>query len=143
MESNDDLKLETEHVKYWDECLKSLAKQFEILYNSIQSNANYQKKRNSFIEQQKAKFKTELKLYKKEPSHLYFLSEVFFDFYSYLKDSMNPNTKKTISQVNNSIKEIIQQIIQAKNETCKSTLRIIKKCKISKYKGRRRPIPKS
>ena len=130
METNDDLKLETEHVKYWDECLKSLAKQFEILYNSIQTNVNYQEKRNSFIEQKKTKFKTELKLYKKEPSHLYFLSEVFFDFYSCLRDSMNPNTKKTISQVNNSIKEIIQQIIQAKNETCKSTLRLIKKCKV-------------
>ena len=35
METEEDLKIETEQVKYWEECLNSLAKQFEILLNSM------------------------------------------------------------------------------------------------------------
>ena len=129
MESNDDLKIETEHVKYWEECMNSLAKQFEILYNSIQINISIQQKRKTFIEEIKANYSSQLKPFKKEPSHLYFLPDIFFNFYSCSQDSINPNTKKTAFNICKSIQEIIQQITQAKKETCKSAFRIIKKCK--------------
>ena len=130
MESDDDLKIETEQVKYWEECLNSLAKQFVILLNAINLNLNIYQKRNILIEQIKTNYKTKSKQFKKEPSHLYCLSEVFFDFYSCLRNVyLNPDSMKLISQLNKEIKEIIQNITHTKNEACNSAFKIIKKCK--------------
>ena len=129
MESNDDLSIETEHVKYWEECMNSLAKQFQILFNSIQTTRSIQKSRYTFIEEIKSNYNVQLKPFKKEPSRLYFLTDVFINFCSCLQDSMYTDSNKNISQICISIREIIQQINQAKNETCKSAFRMIKKCK--------------
>ena len=129
MESDDDLKIETEHVKYWEECLNSLAKQFEILFNSLKLNTNMQQKRNTFIEQIKSNYKINSKQFKNEPSHLYILTEEFFDFYSCLRENMSKDSKNLFSQIKNTIKEIINHIMETKNEACNSTFRIIKKCK--------------
>ena len=129
MESDDDLKIETEQVKYWGECLKSLAKQFEILLNFINLNTNLQQKKNSSIEQIKSNYKIKTKEFKKEPSHLYILTEEFFDFYSCFRESMNKESKNFISQIKKTMEEIITHIIQTKKEACNSTFRIIKKCK--------------
>ena len=130
METEEDLKIETEQVKYWEECLNSLAKQFEILLNSMDLNLNIHQKKNSIIEKIKINYKTNSKQFKKEPSHLYCLSEIFFDFCSCLRNVyINPDSTKLLSQLNKSIKEIIQNITQTKNEACKSSFKIIKKCK--------------
>ena len=129
MESDDELQMETQQVKYWDECLSSLAKQYEILLNSLNLNRNIQLKRDSFIEQIKSNYKDKSKQFKKEPSHLYFLSEMFFDFYSCLRDSVNIKNKSVVPQILKNVKEIIGNINKTKNEACKSSFRIIKKCK--------------
>ena len=129
MESDDDLKMETQQVKYWDECLSSLAKQYEILLNSLNLNKNIQLKRDSFIDQIKLNYKNKSKQFKQEPSHLYALSEMFFDFYSCLRDSVNIKNKSVVPQIMKNIQEIIANINKTKNEACKSSFRIIKKCK--------------
>ena len=127
--SEDELKTEIEQVKYWEESLNNLTKQFEILLNSINLNKNIQLRRYSFIEQIKTNYRTKSKGLKQEPSHLYFITDIFFDFYSCLRDNLSTKSKEMLSQLSKTIKEIIQQIAQSKNETCNSTFRRIKRCK--------------
>ena len=128
MEIDEELKKEVEEVKYWDECLKSLSKQFEILYKSLILSKNAQMKRDSFIENIKANYKKESKQLKKEPSHLYSLTEIFFDFYSCVRDSANTKNKNFFPSMTKTIKEIINNINKAKNDAYESSLKIINKC---------------
>ena len=124
--SDEELKTETEHVLYWENCLNSLSKHFEIILNFINLHSNIQKKRLSFSEKIKTNYQNESKPFKKEPSHIYVLTEIYFDLYSYLGKNMNSETKKLLSKT---IKEIIKNLADAKNETCADTLKLINKCK--------------
>ena len=87
--SDDNLKKESEHIECWEDCLNSLSKQFEIILNLINLNNNIQKKRISFV-------KSVCKSFKNEPSHIFFLPQIYLDFYSYLGNKMNPETKKLL-----------------------------------------------
>ena len=127
MSEGDELRVETEQVKFWENSLNYLSKRFEILLKSINLNLNVQQKRNSYLEELKSNYKTSSKQFKKEPSHIYFLSDIFFDFYYSL--NINSSSKKPLYDVVKTIKDIIQEISKTKNETCKSTFRIIRKCK--------------
>ena len=127
MSESDELRVETEQVKFWENSLNYLSKQFEILLKSINLNLNVQQKRNSYLEELKSNYKTSSKQFKKEPSHIYFLSDIFFDFYNSL--NINSSSKKSLNDIVKTIKDIIQEISKTKNETCKSTFRIIRKCK--------------
>ena len=124
--SNDELKLETGHVEYWEDCLNALSKHFEIILNLNNINYNLQDKRTSFIERLKTNYKTKTKPFKREPSRIFFLTEIYFDFYSFLGKNMDSKTKKLLD---NTLKEILENIEQTKNETCKDTLTLINKCK--------------
>ena len=55
--SDEELKTETEHVLYWENCLDSLSKHFEIILNFINLHSNIQKKRLSFSEKIKTNYK--------------------------------------------------------------------------------------
>ena len=127
MSEVDELRVETEQVKFWENSLNYLSKQFEILLKSINLNLNVQQKRNSYLEELKSNYKTSSKQFKKEPSHIYYLSDIFFDFYNSL--NINSSSKKSLDDIVKTIKNIIQEISKTKNETCKSTFRIIRKCK--------------
>ena len=127
MSESDELRVETEQVKFWENSLNYLSKQFEILLKSINLNLNVQQKRNSYLEELKSNYKTSSKQFKKEPSHIYFLSDIFFDFYNSL--NINSSSKKSLNDIVKTIKDIIQEISKTKNETCKSAFRIIRKCK--------------
>jgi len=127
MSEDDELIIETEQVKFWENSLNVFSKQFEILLNSINLNLNVQQKRNSYIEQLKSNYKTNSKPFKKEPSHIYSLSDLFFDFYTSL--NINSSSKNSLDDIIKTIQDIIQELSKTKNETCKSTFRIIRKCK--------------
>ena len=127
MSEDDELRIEAEQVKFWENSLNYISKQFEILLKSINLNLNVQQKRNFYLDQIKTNYKTSSKQFKKEPSHLYFLSDIFFDFYNSL--NINSSSKKSLDGVVKTIQDIIQEISKAKNEACKSTFRIIRKCK--------------
>ena len=127
MSEDDELRIEIEQVKFWENSLNCLSKQFEILLKSMNLNLNIQQKRNSYLEQIKSNYKASSKQFKKEPSHLYFLSDIFFDFYNSL--NINSSSKNSLGDIVKTIQDIIQDISKTKNETCKSTFRIIRKCK--------------
>ena len=124
--SDDELKIETEHVQYWEDCLNSLSKHFEIIRELINKNKIIQDKRIFFIKDVKTKYKNDSKPFKKEPSHLFFLTEIYFDFYYYLGNVINSKIKKLLD---NTIEEIIQNLKQTKTEICGGTLKLINKCK--------------
>ena len=89
-------------------------------------NINLKDKRIYFTEKIKSNYINQSKQFKKEPSQIFFLSQIYFDFYSYLGNKMNKETKKIIITT---IKEIINDLEQTKNETCNETLILITKCK--------------
>ena len=126
MSDDEDLKIETEHVEYWESGLNSLCKQFEIIIYAINLYYNLKDKRIYFTEKIKSNYINQSKQFKKEPSQIFFLSQIYFDFYSYLGNKMNKETKKIIITT---IKEIINDLEQTKNETCNETLILITKCK--------------
>ena len=78
--SDDELKIETEHVQYWEDCLNSLSKHFEIIRELINKNKIIQDKRISFIKEVKTQYKNDSKPFKKEPSHLFFLRRNYSKF---------------------------------------------------------------
>ena len=124
--SDEELKIESEHVAYWEECLNSLSKQFEIVLNTVKLGEMVGGKRITFTKGIKTNYINKSKAYKNEPSHIYVLTQIYFSFYSCLGNKMNDETKELLF---NSITEIIQEINQTKKDTCNSTLKIINKCK--------------
>ena len=124
--SDDNLKKESEHIECWEDCLNSLSKQFEIILNLINLNNNIQKKRISFVQSVKSSYESNCKSFKNEPSHIFFLPQIYLDFYSYLGNKMNPETKKLLLST---IKETIRNLDVTKNETCNDIIILIAKCK--------------
>ena len=124
--SDDNLKKESEHIECWEDCLNSLSKQFEIIHNLINLNNNIQKKRISFVQSVKSSYESNCKSFKNEPSHIFFLPQIYLDFYSYLGNKMNPETKKLLLST---IKETIRNLDVTKNETCNDIIILIAKCK--------------
>ena len=124
--SDEELNIETSHVSYWEDGLNSLSKQFKMILDINNTNYNIQDKRNSFFEQIKSNYNAKCKPFKKEPSHIFILTEIYFDFYSYLDNKMNSETKKLLI---NTINDIIKNLEKTKNETCNGTLILIDKCK--------------
>ena len=125
--SDEELNMETTHVSYWEDGLNSLSKQLEIIQDTININYDVQEKRNSFFEKIKSNYDAKCKPFKKEPSHIFVLTEIYFDFYSYLDNKMEPETRKLLI---NTIKDIINNLETTKNETCNDTLILINKCKL-------------
>ena len=125
--SEDELKIETDHVKYWEDCLNSLIKHFEIIHDSFNLNSKLKKIRKSSEENLKSEYISKLKNFKKEPSHIYFLTEIYLSFYSYLGKHMDNQTKKILI---NTIEEAHQNLEKIKKETCNNTLKLIEECKI-------------
>ena len=124
--SEDELKIEREHVKYWEDCLNSLSKHFEIILNYLNLDSKLKNNRKQFEEKLKSDYKSESHLFKKEPSHIYFLTEIYFSFYSYLGKKIDKQKKKILI---NTIKEALKNLVNIKKETCNDTLKLISECK--------------
>ena len=124
--SDEELNIEITHVSYWEDGLNSLSKQLEIIQDTVNINYDVQVKRNSFFEKIKSNYNAKCKPFKKEPSHIFVLTEIYFDFYSYSGNKMDSETKKLLITT---IKDIIENLETTKNETCNDTLILINKCK--------------
>ena len=94
--SDEELKIESEHVAYWEECLNSLSKQFEIVLNTVKLGEMVGGKRITFTKGIKTNYFNKSKAYKNEPSHIYVLTQIYFSFYSCLGNKMNDETKELL-----------------------------------------------
>ena len=129
MQNNNDLCEENEHIKFWENCLNDLIKQFEIIFQFYDLTIKYQNQRTSDLGNILNKYRNDSKQFTKEPSHIYYLCEIFFDFQSCIwgikyKSGIN----ELYNKIHPIINEIIKDINKAKNETCQTNLLIMDEC---------------
>ena len=80
MQKNNEISQENEHIKFWENFLNDLIKQFEILIQFIEINEKNKIQRSSDLIDLLNKYRNDSKQFTKEPSHIYYLCEIFFDF---------------------------------------------------------------
>ena len=102
----DDLYKEREHLKFWDDCLNDLKKQFDILSNVLDLIKKIKIQRMTELNNILSKFKTDINPYSQEPSHLYNVCEMYLNFISILWEvinKFNDELYKKINAMNNDI----------------------------------------
>ena len=126
----DDLYKERDHIKFWDNCLNDLKKQFEIMSNYLDLIRKIKIQRMTELENIISKYKTEIIPYSKEPSHLYSLNEIFFDFLSFLWEVINKFNDELYSKINSMNLEIIKDLDIKKSNLYKDNISLIDECQL-------------
>ena len=124
----DDLYKEREHIKFWDNCLNDLKKQFEIMSNLLDLIKKIKIQRMTKLNSIISKYKTDTIPYNKEPSHLYSLSEIYFDFISFLWEVINKSNDELYSKINSMNSEIIKDLDIKKINLYKDNTSLIDEC---------------
>jgi hypothetical protein len=128
MQQNNELEQENEHIKFWESCLNDLIKQFEIITQIIDLTKKYKNQRSSDLSYKLTQYRNDSKQFTKEPSHIYYLCEIYFDFKTSLWSVIDKSTDELYSKINEMSSEIIKDIENKKNEACKGSLLILKEC---------------
>ena len=126
----DDLYKERDHIKFWDDCLNDLKKQFEIMSNYLDLIKKIKIQRMTELENIISKYKTEIIPYSKEPSHLYSLNEIFFNFLSFLWEVINKFNDELYSKINSMNLEIIKDLDIKKSNLYKDNISLIDECQL-------------
>ena len=126
----DDLYKEREHIKFWDNCLNDLKKQFEIMSNYLDIIRKRKIQRMNELEKILSKYKTQIIPYTKEPSHLYSLNEIYFNFLSFLWEVINKFNDDLYSKINSMNLEIIKDLDIKKYNLYKDNISLIDECQI-------------
>ena len=126
----DDLYKERDHIKFWDNCLNDLKKQFEIMSNYLDLIRKIKVQRMTELESIISKYKTNIIPYSKEPSHLYSLNEIYFDFLSYLWEVINKFNDELYSKINSMNLEIIKDLDIKKSNLYKDNISLIDECQL-------------
>ena len=110
---------EENHLKFWEKCLNDLVKQFKILNDLLDMTKKYKVQRFSELSDLLMKFRNDSKHFSKEPSHIYYLCEIYFDFQSFIGEVINKSTNVLYDEINLMSLEVIKDIENTKNETNK------------------------
>ena len=105
-----DLYKEREHIKFWDNCLNDLKKQYDIMSNCFDLIRKIKIRRMTELEIILSNFKTDIAPYTKEPSHLYSLCEIYFEFLSYIWEVINKYNDELYNKMNSMNSEIIKDL---------------------------------
>ena len=124
----DDLYKEREHIKFWDNCLNDLKKQFEIMSKYLEIIRTIKIRRMNELGNILSSFKTEIIPYKTEPSHLYSLCEIFFEFVSFLWEVINKSNDELYLKINSMNVEIMKDLDQKKINLYKDNISLIDQC---------------
>ena len=111
---------EENHLKFWEKCLNDLIKQFKILNELLILTKKYKAQRFSELSDLLMKFRNDSKQFSKEPSHIYYLCEIYFDFQSFLLEVVNKSTYGLYDEINSMSLEVIKDIEKTKDETNKN-----------------------
>ena len=111
---------EENHLKFWEKCLNDLIKQFKILNELLNLTKKYKAQRFSELSDLLMKFRNDSKQFTKEPSHIYYLCEIYFDFQSFIVEAINKSTYGLYDEINSMSMEVIKDIEKTKNETNKN-----------------------
>ena len=124
----DDLYKEREHIKFWDNCLNDLKKQFEIMSNLLDLIKKIKIQIMTELGSIISKYKTDTIPFNKEPSHIYSLSEIYFNFISFLWDVVNKYNDDLYSKINSMNLEIIKDLDIKKINLYKDNTSILEEC---------------
>ena len=125
---NNELNEENEHIKFWEICLNDLIKQFEIMNEFIFLTKKYEVQKSSDLSYILNKYRNDTKQFTKEPSHIYYLCEIFFDFQSCFWGIMNKSTNELYNKINSMNIDIIKDIEKTKNESNKTNFLLMNEC---------------
>ena len=124
----DDLYKEREHIKFWDDCLNDLKKQFEIMQNLLDLTRQIKVRRMTELGNILSKYKTEINPYYKEPSHLFTLTEIFFNFLPLLWEVINKSNDELYKKINSMNIDIIKDLDLKKINLYKNNNSILDEC---------------
>ena len=116
---------EENHIKFWEKCLNDLIKQFKILNELLDITKKYKSQRFSELSDLLMKFRNDSKQFSKEPSHIYYLCEIYFDFQSSIVEVINKSTYGLYDEINSMSLEVIKDIENIRNETNKNNFLIM------------------
>ena len=141
---NNELDQENNHIKFWENCLSDLMKQFEILSQFIDLTKKSKSQRETDLYDILNKYRNESQKFTKEPSHIYYLCEIFFDFQCGLWSIINKSTNELYTKITLISNEIIKDIDNKKNEICKNNILIMDECQklINKIKSQENEFQK-
>ena len=141
---NNELDQENNHIKFWENCLSDLMKQFEILSQFIDLTKKSKSQRETDLYDILNKYRNESQKFTKEPSHIYYLCEIFFDFQCGLWSIINKSTNELYTKITLMSNEIIKDIDNKKNEICKNNILIMDECQklINKIKSQENEFQK-
>ena len=125
---NNELEQENNHIKFWENCLNDLKTQFEIITNFIDFVSKYKSQKQTDLSSILNKYRNDTKNFTKEPSHIYYLCEIFFDFQSCLWEIINESSSDLYNKINSMSNEIVKDIDDKKTEICQSNLLLIDEC---------------
>ena len=128
MQNNNELEQENNHIIFWENCLNDLIKQFEIINQYIDLTIKNKSQRANDLVNILKKCRNDSKQFTKEPSHIYYLCEIFFDFQCCIWGIINKSTNELYGKINSMTDEIIKDIQNKKNEACKNNLLIMEDC---------------
>ena len=123
-----DLYKEREHIKFWDNCLNDLKKQFDIMSNCLDLIRKIKIRRMTELNIIISNFKTDITPYTKEPSHLYSLCEIYFDFISYVWEVINKYNDELYNKMNSMNSEIIKDLDIKRKDLYKDNISLIDEC---------------
>ena len=123
-----DLYKEREHIKFWDNCLNDLKKQFDIMSNCLDLIRKIKIRRMTELNIIISNFKTDITPYTKEPSHLYSLCEIYFDFISYFWEVINKYNDELYNKMNSMNSEIIKDLDIKRKDLYKDNISLIDEC---------------
>ena len=125
---NNELEQENSHIKFWENCLNDLKTQFEIITNFIDFVSKYKSQKQADLSSILNKYRNDSKNFTKEPSHIYYLCEIFFDFQSCFWEIINESSNDLYNKINSMSSEIVKDIDDKKSEICQSNLLLIDEC---------------
>ena len=96
----DDLYKEREHIKFWDDCLNDLKKQFDIMSSSLDLVKKIKIQRMTELDSILSKYKTDIIPYSHEPSHLYDFCEMYLNVISFLWEVINKFNDELYTKIN-------------------------------------------
>ena len=141
---NNELEQENNHIKFWKDCLNDLINQFKIVTNYLNFIKKIKSQKEMDLSELLIKYRKDSNNFSKEPSHIYYLCEIFLDFQSSLCGIIDKPANEVLNKIDSMSNEIIKDLEKKKTEICQNNLMVINDCQnlISKIKAQENEFQK-
>ena len=112
---NNELEQENNHIKFWKDCLNDLINQFKIVTNYLNFIKKIKSQKEMDLSELLIKYRKDSNNFSKEPSHIYYLCEIFLDFQSSLCGIIDKPANEVLNKIDSMSNEIIKDLEKKKN----------------------------